>query len=497
MWRPSVVLGAVRFRQSVGRQGRLAGVRLGSRMKESAVRRALTAVLSLTAALAIPSAAAAFSPGAAGLGDPFFPDQGNGGYDALHYDVAIDYRYDSASLRGTVLMTARATQDLSSFNLDLRGLQVRGVRVNGRYADRSQAGQELTITPSGGLRAGRTFTALVEYAGTATPVVDPDESIEGWIPTPDGAFVVGEPQGTPGWMPVNDTPRDKATYAFAITVPKGKTAVANGKLVSKVTLGGKTTWLWKEDDPMASYLATATNGDFRFWKATGPGGLPIYNAVDTAFSAEDQAAADEVLARQGDIITFFSGLFGPYPYASAGAIVDDADFVGYALESQGRANYDRVPDEDTVAHEIAHQWFGNSVTLGAWPDIWLNEGFATWAEWRWGEEAGGPTVQGQFDRFYARPPTSSIWSPPVAGLTDPVDLFTSSTYIKGAMALQALRVKVGDPVFTQILRAWFAEGRAQTVSTADFIALAERVSGQELSPFFDTWLFTAGKPVRW
>ncbi|MBJ7520859.1 MAG: M1 family metallopeptidase [Solirubrobacteraceae bacterium] len=464
-------------------------------MRPSILRAALGATV---LAVALPSSAAAFTPGAAGLGDPFFPEQGNGGYDAQRYDVAIDYRAESQTLRGTVIMTARATQDLSSFNLDLRDFSVGRVLVNGVPAGKVKAGQELTITPRSGLRSGRSFVVWIDYGGKVAPVIDPDGSSEGWIPTTDGAYVVGEPQGTPGWMPVNDTPRDKALYAFAITVPKGKTVIANGRLVGKVTLGSKTTWLWKEDRPMASYLATATNGNFRFWKDIGPGGLPIYNAVDTAFSPEQQAAADAVLAKQGDMIAFFASQFGPYPYTSGGAIVDDAAFVGYALESQTKANYSAVPSEGTVAHEIAHQWFGNSVTLDQWPDIWLNEGFATWAQWRWDEHVGGrPTAQERFDALYARPETSSIWNPPVAGLTTPVDLFASSTYQKGAMTLQALRAKIGEADFTALLRAWFAEGSAETVTTADFIALAERISGEELSPFFDVWLFTGGKPVSW
>ncbi|MBJ7332476.1 MAG: M1 family metallopeptidase [Solirubrobacteraceae bacterium] len=459
--------------------------------------RRLAVLLAMLGLAAAPAGASAFSPGAAGLGDPFFPEQGNGGYDAQHYVLAIDYK-PAGTLTGSAIITAKATQALSAFNLDLRDMYtVRRVTVNARLATFAHTGQELTITPAAGIASGKTFVVTVEYAGVPEPVVDPDESFEGWIPTPDGAYVVGEPQGSPGWYPVNDTPKDKATYTVAISVPKGATAVANGKLVSKLTSGRKTTWIWHEDRPMASYLATATNGQFRFWKTTGPKGIPIYNAVDTSFSPERQAAADTVLAKQGDIIAFFSSQFGPYPYTSAGAIVDDAAFVGYALESQTKANYSAVPSEGTVAHEIAHQWWGNSVTLSTWPDIWLNEGFATWSEWLWTEHAGGATTQARFDTLYARAPTSSIWNPPVAGLTDPVDLFASSTYQKGAMTLQALKVKVGDAAFSAILRAWFVQGTVATVATPQFIALAEQISGQELSAFFDVWLYQGGKPVSW
>ena len=252
-------------------------------------------------------------------------------------------------------------------------------------------------------------------------VVDPDDSSEGWVKNPDGAFVVNEPQGSPGWFPVNDDPNDKATYDFAITVPAGNVALGNGRLLSSVTNGGKTTWRWREDSPMASYLTTATNGDFDFTIATGPNGLPIYNAIDSrgdsaatdGFSAAQKATAAQRFAAQPQIISVLTELWGPYPFTSAGAVIDRGH-VGYALESQTKPMYDGVPSQTTVVHELAHQWFGDSVTLSVWRDIWLNEGFARFSEWMYNERTGGrrrrrsstpaPTT--------ASPATSSIWQIP-------------------------------------------------------------------------------------
>ena len=208
------------------------------------------------------AAGAAFTAGSPGLGDPLFPLAGNGGYDVSNYSLTLDYAQPTNQLTGVAVITARATQNLSQFDLDLRGFTITQLLVNGAAASFSRDGQELVITPGAGLVQGKTFTVRVGYSGTPAVVTDPDDSIEGWVPTDDGAFVVNEPQGSPGWYPVNDNPRDKATFDFKVTVPAGLTAMANGVLVSQTTGGGKTTWTWRESAPMAPYLATVTNGRF-------------------------------------------------------------------------------------------------------------------------------------------------------------------------------------------------------------------------------------------
>jgi aminopeptidase N len=313
------------------------------------------------------------------------------------------------------------------------------------------------------------------------------------VPTTDGAFVVNEPQGSPGWYPANDNPRDKATFDFAITVPQGITAIGNGRLISQRTRGGKTTWRWIEDSPMAPYLATATNGIFEL-RVSHAGRLPLYHAVDPV---EVPNGAFDRLAAEAEIVDFFSNLYGPYPFSSGGGVVDHAPEVGYALESQTRSQYDRTPNSSTVVHEISHQWFGNSVSLTVWSDIWLNEGFATWSEWIYHERHGGPTAQQTFDEAFARPATDPFWTRPPANLGGPAFLFTSPPYVRGAMTLQALRTKVGDATFFAILRAWYTHNRNGNVTTADFIALAEEKSGQQLDGFFDVWLFQPAKPTSW
>jgi aminopeptidase N len=196
------------------------------------------------------------------------------------------------------------------------------------------------------------------------------------------------------------------------------------------------------------------------------------------------------------VLEFFDDLYGRYPFSTGGGVVDDGR-VGYALESQTKSMYDRSVSFGTLVHEVAHQWYGNAVTLTVWPDIWLNEGFATWSEWIWFEEHGGPTAAEQFDIEYARPATSSFWQTPPAALPGPAVMFTSPPYDRGAMTLQALREKIGDADFMAIMRAWYRDNRYGNVTTADLIRLSERISGQELDEFFNVWLFQPGKPTTW
>ena len=454
---------------------------------------ALAGALVMTAVLATPAAADRWSAGSPGLGDSLFPLAGNGGYDVAHYDLDLDYDPGTDVLDATTVIRARATQDLSQFDLDLRGFAISRLTVDGHRARYRRDGQELIVTPRPKLRSGDRFRVRVDYSGVPEPVIDADESYEGWVATDDGATVVNEPQGSPGWYPANDNPRDKATFDFAITVPAGKTALANGVLVRRVARRGKVTWFWRERDLMAPYLATATNGDFTLTERRTAGGLPVYDAVDPRLTGTN-------LEREPEIIAFFDDLYGRYAFDAVGGIVDLSPDVGYALETQTKPNYAMSepgdgPDLATVVHELAHQWFGDAVTLTDWVDIWLHEGFATWSEWIWEERHGGPTAQETFDARYAQPADADVWSFPPARFTDPAVLFGTPVYDRGAMTLQALRQKIGDDAFFTILRTWYAEHKYGNVSTPEFIALAEQISGRDLDAFFGVWLFQEGKPA--
>jgi aminopeptidase N len=337
----------------------------------------------------------------------------------------------------------------------------------------------------------------VAYAGVPKPVTDPDGSLEGWVPTSDGAFVVGEPQGSPGWFPANDTPRDKATFDVHVTVPQGLTAVSNGDLTGTRTAAGRTTFDWHQGAPMSTYLATASSGVFQVTTGTTPGGVPFYDAVDPG-----QAAKAKVqLAKLPAMVDFFSSAFGRYPWSSAGAVVDDAPSVGYALETTTRPSFDSAPTELTLAHELAHQWFGDSVTLERWRDIWLNEGFAEWSSWYWSEHTGQTSAQQFFDRYYATNASDTgFWNPPPADPGNAAGIFSDSVYERGAMTLQALRTEIGDDAaFLGLLRDWHAAHRYGNARVEDFVAFTEArfPALTDLPRFFRVWLYDTGKPAAW
>ncbi|MGV9778897.1 M1 family metallopeptidase [Streptosporangium sp. NPDC003464] len=437
---------------------------------------------------------AAGTVGAPGIGDPDFPTDGNGGYDVDRYRLKLAYDPAAKHLSGVVGIEARATQDLSRFNLDLRGLEVDRITVDGRPARFERVKDELIVAPAELIRGRSGFTVEVAYAGEPKPVTGSSNlGTYGFIPTADGAFVTAEPNGAKTWFPSNDHPADKALYDFEITVPAGLNVLANGELVGEPkTSGGKTTFVWRESHPMASYLATITMGRFELRQGKTAAGIPNLAAVDPRY----RDALDTLYTQSGQITDYWSTVFGPYPFSSTGGVIDDFT-AGYALENQTRPMYGGFnPDEGIIAHELAHQWFGDSLSIRRWKDLWLNEGFATYAEWLWSEHKGDSTAERTFRGHYAAGPSAAIWRYP-PGRAKPEDLFNNSVYTRGGMTLHALRQRIGDPVFFKLLKTWTAEHKYGNVTTEEFVALAEKLSGKQLDSLFEAWLFTAGKPTEW
>ena len=433
-------------------------------------------------------------PGSTSGGDPYFPAAGNGGYDVIHYDLALDYTPTTKALTANATIIAIATSSLSSFSLDLRDLSVSAVTVNLRSATFTQVDGELVITPRSPLIKGLPFVVTVAYGGTTGQPEDNTGALYGWVSYGDGAFVANEPEGASTWYPVNDVPYDKATYSFNITVPQGTTAVANGDLWGTSTRNGKTTFRWVAFDAMASYLSMAASGNYTLTSSRTPSGVKIINAVDDDLTPTQKTNAATRLALQPEMISFFEQSFGKYPFSSFGAVIDDDRDAGYALENQTRPIYSGVPSEGTIAHELSHQWFGDKVTPKQWKDIWLNEGFATYAQWLWGEYRGGPTLQENFDDVMSIPADDEFWTVPVADPGAP-NLFADATYDRGGAFLYALRLTIGDAAFGTVLKQWAARSASAPATTADLLALSEKVSRQQLDGLFDTWLYQPTKPA--
>lgn len=442
----------------------------------------------LVVSLALAVGASATAAAETGI-EPFFPQAGNSGIDVLGYEVQIDYTGDGR-IFGYTLITAVATQRLHRVSLDFLGPRVVRVDSPGGGSYRRRGGK-LIFTPKQPIAKAAKFTLKVRYAGTPPTITDPDGTQEGWYRTDDGAFAVGEPQGTAAWIPCNNVPGDKAKFNFVIGVPRGLKAVANGNYIGSAEIPtDRRRFLWEEDRPMSPYLAVLDIGRGKIVRGSiGP--RTTWTLIDPRLEKRSRP----VLAALPEIVHFESGLYGPYPFGTAGSIVDYAPKLGYALESQSRPIYPYVPDLTTVVHETAHQWFGDSVGLKRWPEIWLNEGFATWTEWYYAERHGRRSAQAIFNRLYMVPASDTeFWNPPSAHPGSPVHMFGPSVYVRGAMALEALRLKIGTKPMLRVLHDWAQAHRYGSGTIKEFTALAEKVSGRNLDPFFQRWLYRRGKP---
>jgi aminopeptidase N len=429
------------------------------------------------------------APGAgAAAREPFFPAAGSRAYDVRGYAVHVAY-WSSGRVVGIVTIQARARAELDQFSLDFRGPRVFRVTVNGKNVRYERDGGKLRVIFEEAIPAGSTFETAVRYAGVPPRITDPDGSEEGWFRTDDGVIAVGEPQGTAAWIPCNNIPADKAWFRFNVVVPNGLKAVANGRLREAERGEERSRYKWVEEAPMSTYLAVLDIGRGRIVKSR-IGRLPTWTLIDPRLRR-----AQRPLSALPEIIRFQSRLFGAYPFDSAGSIVDYAPQIGYALETQSRPIYTSIPERTLIVHEIAHQWFGDSVGLERWPNIWLNEGFATWTEWYYAERHGGRSAQQIFEDLYRVPASKKgFWEPPSGRPGSPESLFHTSVYVRGAMALQALRQKMGTRPMLRLLRRWVTEHRHGSANIKEFIALAEQVAGENLNPLFRRWLYQRGKP---
>jgi aminopeptidase N len=432
--------------------------------------------------------------GSAGVGDPYFPKDGNGGIDVVHYDIHDHYGLRSGHLSGRTALDLRATEDLSRFDLDFL-LPVTSVTVDGAKATWQRAGDhELRITPRHPLAAGSAYRVVVRYAGQPGRYSSQGEA--NWLADEREVVAMNEPHMATWWFPANDHPTDKATYDITITAPKGRQVIANGQQVATHTRHGQVSTTWREDDPMASYLAFFAVG--RFEVRTGStDGIPWTTAISKQLPAQQRAGLETFLAQSGPITSWLQSVVGPYPFDSTGGLVTALP-VTFALENQTRPTYPAVAPGNVPleVHELAHQWFGDSVSVADWSQIWLNEGFAQFLQHYWVETHGGVSTQSwleaTYDTYAGEP---SQWD---VRIEDPgaERVFDSQVYDRGAMTLAALRHRVGDTAFFTILRDWAAQHQYATGRITDFEALAAQVSGQDLSAFFTAWLHDRHVPAR-
>ncbi len=451
----------------------------------------------LGTSLLAPATADAPAPvvGSRGIGDSYFPLDGNGGIDVQHYDVSNRYDFASGTLRGRTVLTLRATQNLKSFNLDLL-LTPTAVSVGGTKAKfRKDGKHELVITPATPLKAGRTVKVVVRHTGV--PAKLSYRGKKNFVADKQEVVAVNEPHMAPWWFAANDHPSDKATFTVAVNVPKGKQAISNGVLKSKKVSGKRVTWTWGSKDPMATYLAFFVAGDYTIERGRTDG-LPWLNAVSKKLPAKQQKRALKLLRRSVSVIRTLEKDLGPYPYGVTGGVSVGFD-LGFALETQTRPVYWPLSghESDVVVHELAHQWFGDDVSIDRWSDIWLNEGFASFMEYRYaerrGEKAAGNAMLEDYHRWTAA--SDDLWKVRI-GAPGAGKVFDQAVYARGGMAVQALRNRIGEKAFATLLRTWLARHAGGNASVGEFTALAEQVSGQDLGAFFEAWLYAPNRPAR-
>jgi len=440
------------------------------------------------------------SAGANEVGDPITPGDGSGGIDVAHYDLDIDARDRTGRIEVIDRLEIEATQDLTAFSLDLAGMDLGPVTVNGSEAVTSRVGNDVTITPDRTIPNGSRFVVELRYDGIPEPLPDValGESL-GWLRSPAGdSYVVAEPGAAKTFIASNDHPSDPATFSFTIRTTGTDTAAANGELTGRTTNGPDTVWNYEMDDPMATYLVQVAIGDYELTPPDTSDTPTIRNAVVRSAATKVGPA----LSRIREIVDLYESRFGPYPFDEVGCLVADSP-GSFALETQslvimpavwfGGAAEDSAETVRILAHEISHQWFGNAVPLARWGDMWLNEGFATWAEWWWAEHAGTSTIARETDDAMRE---ATGWRSEFGAVGQPSaeNLFSPNVYGGAALGIEALRRTVGNEVFDRIVQTWTSRFASTPVRSADFEALSQEISGMDLASFFDGWLRSTTLP---
>jgi len=426
--------------------------------------------------------------------DPYLPQNGNFGYTVSRYELDLEYKVAINRLSGTATITAVTSVELGEFTLDLsNALSVSRVSVNGKRAARfSCRGGKLRIVLGSKLPTGAAMSVVIRYGGNPRPLRTLWGEV-GFEELTDGALVAGQPNGAASWFPCNDHPSAKAAFRIQISTESAYRAIANGKLVSSRARASQTVWTYEQPEPTSTYLVTLQIGVYEQVRLAR---TPV--PIRAALPARLKDNFDHDFARQPDMMELFIELFGPYPLADGYTVVVTDDALEIPLEAQGisifGANHctGTRASERLIAHELAHQWFGNSVTARRWRDIWLHEGFASYAEWLWSERSGGRSCDAlaryHHDQLRQKPQDLLLADP------GPQAMFDDRVYKRGALTLHALRGQLGDEKFFALLKDWTTRYRHGTAITEDFTGLAANYSDESLRPLWDAWLYSTEVP---
>jgi len=425
--------------------------------------------------------------------DAYVAGHGDTSYDVTHYALDLTYSIHGNHLEGRATLTIAAVEDLDRLQLDLHGLNVKKVTVGGTEAKHSDKRHRLTVRLPEQLSAGDEVELTVRYSGNPKPIRKRHLGTAGWEELTDGVIVAAQPHGAPSWFPCNDRPGTKASYRISVTTASDYAVVANGNLLERRRGSRTSTWVYEQVQPMATYLATVQIGRYDLFAVDGAP-VPIVAAVPHPL----RDRFDDAFGRQADMLAYYADVFGDYPFDRYAVVVTEDD-LEIPLESQGLstfgANFLR-PDWDAVrlvAHELSHQWFGNSLTVSQWRDIWLHEGFACYAEWLWSEESGGPAAHKHAVEHWER--LEGLDQDVVLCDPGPDLMFDDRIYKRGALFLHALRLTVGDEAFFGLLSSWAREHAYGTVTTEMFVDFLRERTDQDLDELVSSWLMETRLPA--
>ncbi|MFJ9037663.1 M1 family metallopeptidase [Streptomyces sp. NPDC102406] len=459
------------------------------------------ALLAAGVSVALLAAASPQSATPLGIGDRLFPHLGNPGYDVASYDISFTYSGDNSKpLSAVTKIDARATDRLDRINLDFSHGTVRSVEVDGAPARFATSDEDLIVTPGSPVLPGQPLHITVRH--TSNPM--PGKVDVGWLRTKDGLAMANQADAAHRVFPSNDHPSDKAFFTFRITTPKNLQAVANGLPVETKRAGATTSRVYRTAHPMATELAQVSIGRSAVLHRKGPHGLPVRDVVP----AKDAKVLRPWLARTPDQIAWLEGKVGRYPFENYGLLIAEAS-TGFELETQTlslferevftRPEYPKWYVESIMVHELAHQWFGDSVSPRTWSDLWLNEGHATWYEALYTEEkAHAPVEKRMYNAYRASDGWRAAGGPPAAPKGpkhgEKISIFRPVVYDGSALVLYALRQEIGKDAFERLERTWVSTHRDSSATTADFVSLASQVTGRDLTGFFQAWLYGKKTP---
>ncbi len=430
------------------------------------------------------------------IGDTYMPEIGNTGYDVQQYTLRLALDPAVKEVSGSTRIEAISTLDnLVQISLDFAGFEVQSVTLDGTEVQYSREQQKLIVDFPAPLANGAAFALEVTYQGA--PLFEPSKYVP-FIPAlglqyppvdqPTGSlFVVAEPNGAHYWFPCNDHPRDKATFRIELTVPEGLAGAANGKLIdtqkgiSNAYSDGRAgdLYVWEENFPMATYLATAVVGPYERIETTSPNGVALRSYV---FADQKQTFEDE-LPVIGDALDWMSQTFGRYPFDTFGYA--QVISLGASLETQTLVILDTQSSEATMVHEMSHMWFGDWVSLASWQDIWRNEGFATYIAWMWAARDNPALLDQRVaqmeQRYQENPSTHPLNDPP------PGDMFGVDSYYRGALLVNDLRKAMGEEAFFQGLQNYLQQYGGGTASFDQFKAVMDEATDQALDAVFEKY----------